>query len=127
MICSGYFGVTSGALQLLLKHLFEQRTRFRYQLDRQRGEVSDEVQRILDFVGNTGGQHSQRCHLFLYQQLILRGLQLEKGLFEFLGFMAFTVHQNLQLALSLLKLSAGGMQASPHVIERAGEIAEFIL
>jgi hypothetical protein len=33
------------------------------QLDRQPGEVVDEIERVLDFVGNASGQLAQRGHL----------------------------------------------------------------
>ena len=45
------------------------------QLDRQAGEVVDEVQRVLDLVGDAGGELAERGHLLGLDQVGLRRLQ----------------------------------------------------
>ena len=62
-------GADGGLLrgQLLLQLLGE--------LDRQLGEVVDEVERVLDLVRDAGGERAQRRELLLHDQLLLCGLE----------------------------------------------------
>src|SRR5215472_12138214 len=46
------------------------------ELDREAGEVVDEVKRVLDLMGDAGGQLTERRHLLRVDQAGLRGLQL---------------------------------------------------
>ena len=49
------------------------------QLDRQPGEVVDEVERVLDLVGDAGGQLAERRHLLGLDQTGLRRLQFAQA------------------------------------------------
>ena len=49
------------------------------QFDRQAGEVVDEVERVLDLVGDPGGQLAERGHLLGLDQIGLRRLQVAIG------------------------------------------------
>ena len=52
---------------------------FAQQIDRQSGEVVDEVQRVLDLVRDAGGELAERGHLLRLDQVGLRGLQVAQG------------------------------------------------
>ena len=60
----------------LLLEIFEQ-------VAREVGEVVHEVQRVLDFVGDPGGQLAERGQLFLHDHLVLRLVQVVEGLGQF--------------------------------------------
>ena len=49
------------------------------QFDREPGEVVDEVERVLDLVGDAGGQLAERGHLLGLDQTGLRRLQVAQG------------------------------------------------
>ena len=63
----------------------ERRRRRRFQLveqlDRQAGEIVDEVQRVLDLVGDAGGELAERSHLLGLQQTGLCDLQVAQRRF----------------------------------------------
>ena len=46
------------------------------QLDRERGKVVDEVQRVLDLVGDPGGQLTEGGHLLRLDQAVLGAAQI---------------------------------------------------
>ena len=45
------------------------------QLDRERGEIVDEIERVFDLVGDAGGQLAERSEFFGLHQAVLRGAQ----------------------------------------------------
>ena len=49
------------------------------QLGRQRREIIDEIKRVLDLMGDAGGELSQRRHLLGLDQVRLRRLQVAIG------------------------------------------------
>src|SRR5262249_38165144 len=51
------------------------------ELDGEAGKVVDEIERVLDFVRNAGGQLTERGHLLGMNQIGLRRLQLAERLF----------------------------------------------
>ena len=53
------------------------------QLDRQAGEVVDEVQRVLDLVGDAGGELAERGHLLGLDQVGLGRLQALQRIAQF--------------------------------------------
>ncbi len=55
---------------------FHRLLQFVEQVDREAGEVVDEVERVFDFVGDAGGQLTERRHLLGVQEARLRRLQL---------------------------------------------------
>ena len=68
MISARNFVVELRALERLLQ--------FVDQLDRDRREIVDEVERVLDLVRDAGGQLAKRGELLGLDQAILRGPQL---------------------------------------------------
>ena len=55
------------------------------QLGGERREVVDEIERVLDLVGDAGGQLAQRGELLGLHQAVLRGLQILQRLRQFAG------------------------------------------
>ena len=55
------------------------------QFDRDRREIVDEIERVLDLVSDTGGQLAERGELLGLHQAILRGLQILQRLGQFAG------------------------------------------
>ena len=54
------------------------------EFDRDRREIVDEIERVLDFVRDTGGQLAERGKLLRLDKAILRGPQiLQRGLATF--------------------------------------------
>src|ERR1700730_17525790 len=74
---AAYLGVERGARKQVV-HLFDQ---FR----QQRREIVDEVERVLDLVGDTGGKLAERGELLRLHQSVLRGAQFLKRGGEFFG------------------------------------------
>ena len=70
----GQFG-DFGARGVIDFHFGQFLLQFVDQLDRQRGEIVDEIERVLDFVGDAGGQLAERSELFGLHQAVLRGAQ----------------------------------------------------
>ena len=48
------------------------------QLNGERGEIIDEVERILDFVGDARGELAERCKLLGLHKTVLRGTEVVK-------------------------------------------------
>ena len=69
----------------VLRHRADRSFQLVDELDRERGEIVDEVQRVLDFMGNAGSQLTERGKLFGLDQALLRGFQLIKRLCKLPG------------------------------------------
>ena len=82
-----------GARGIVDFHFRQLLLQFVDQLDRQRGEIVDEIERVLDFVGDTGGQLAERSKLLGLHQAILRGTQFFQRLAEIVGTLAQFVKQ----------------------------------
>ena len=54
------------------------------QFDREAREVVDEIERVLDLVGDAGGQLAERGELLGLHQTVLRGAQILQRLRQFL-------------------------------------------
>ena len=66
----------SAALLLVLRAPSRSLLQLVEELDRQRREIVDEVQRVLDFMRDPGGQLTKRGQLLGLDQPLLRGFQL---------------------------------------------------
>src|SRR5207253_6855654 len=53
------------------------------QLDRDGRKIVDEIERVLDLVGDAGGELTKRGKLLCLDQAVLRGTQVLKGLCQF--------------------------------------------
>ena len=91
------------------------------QLDRQAGEVVDEVERVLDLVRDAGGQLAERGHLLGLDQVGLRRLQLLVRLAQFLLAAALLLEQ-LGVAHRQRRLGGEGLDEFNGL---RGEIAKF--
>ena len=63
------------------------------ELCRQRGEIVDEIQRILDLVGDAGGELAERGQLLGLHQAILRGAEIFEGQRELPGALLHLLEQ----------------------------------
>ena len=63
------------------------------QLARERGEIVDEVQRVLDLVRDAGGELAERGELFGLDQPVLRGLQVLERARQLVGPMLHLLEQ----------------------------------
>ena len=63
------------------------------QLDGKRGKIIDEVERILDLVGDAGGELAERRKLFGLHQAILRGAQVFQRFAQIVGALPQFVEQ----------------------------------
>ena len=61
------------------------------------GEVVDEVQGVLNLVGDAGREFAQAGHLFLLNQLRLRGAQVGEGALQLAGALGYLVFERLVL------------------------------
>jgi len=76
--CLDNLGPFSGVQRA--NHLRRCFLQFVQQLDRQTGEIVDEIERVLDLVRDAGGQLPERSHLLCMDQTCLRRLQLAQCL-----------------------------------------------
>ncbi len=107
--------VADGAL-LFLGQLVEQ-------LPAHIGKVGDEVERVLDFVGNAGRQLAQAGHLLALNQLVLGYAQLLQRVAQLLGLarergraLGHHCFQSRVLGLDALLFEGGGFALQPFLL-----------
>jgi hypothetical protein len=103
------------------------------QLDRDGREIIDEIERVFDLVGYSGGQLAERSKLFRLHQAVLRGAQIFERLAQLLGSHLNVVKQAHILDRDHRLVGKGGQQfdllvgerpnASPHQYKYANRHA----
>ena len=90
------------------------------QLGRQRGEIVDEIERVLDLVGDAGGELAERGQLLGLHQPVLRGAQFVERRGKFPGARLHLVEQPDVLDRDHRLVGEGLHQFDLALRERAG-------
>ena len=109
--------VEASGLQLLLQ--------FTDEVDAERREIVDEIERVLDFVGDPGGQLAERGELLGLDQAVLRGPQFLQRFREIARARLNAVEQARRRFVLCRRSSAQGQPCADPIADRPLSSHEF--